>query len=114
MRSELETSPTSKHAESISLFIRYVNIYFSLFLRGHIFPLFPPASPCIPASAILWEQLPLPPSRVILLVPEDRGAHRQESKAHSRGNAAFRHRGSPCHAWTSKAGAANEEATCGT
>jgi len=58
--------------------------------------------------------LPLSPSRVILLVPEDRGAdHQESSKAHSRRNAALRHRGSPCHAGTSKAHAANKEATRG-
>jgi hypothetical protein len=35
MRSELEASPTSKHVESISLFLRYVNIYFRfLFASG--------------------------------------------------------------------------------
>src|SRR6267142_6190698 len=51
---------------------------------------------------------------VILLIPEDRGAHRQESKAYPARSAALRLHPPPCDSWTSKARPAGKEATCRT
>jgi hypothetical protein len=85
MRNELETSPTSKHADSISLFIRYVNLYFSLFVRPCIlcgilaFAARPWWQPVSAHHVRAIERLPRTPVGVILLFPEDRGAFCQES-----------------------------------
>ncbi len=85
MRNELETSPTSKHADSISLFIRYVNLYFSLFVRPRIlcgilaFAARPWWQPVSAHHVRAIERLPRTPVGVILLFPEDRGALCQES-----------------------------------
>ena len=59
MRNELETSPTSKHAESISLFVRYVNIYFSLFVRHR------PSSTGLAFPPLLGDNLSPHPHRAI-------------------------------------------------
>src|SRR6267142_1704890 len=59
MRNELETSPTSKHAESISLFVRYVNIYFSLFVRHR------PSSAGLAFPPLLGDNLSLTCTRAI-------------------------------------------------
>src|SRR6267143_5350134 len=59
MRNELETSPTSKHAGSISLFVRYVNIYFSLFVRHR------PSSAGLAFPPLLGDNLSPHPHRAI-------------------------------------------------
>src|SRR5882672_7438143 len=60
------------------------------------------------------ERLPRAPVGVILLFPEDRGAHRQESKAYPARSAALGLRRPQCDSWTSKARPASKEATYGT
>src|SRR5712692_2735719 len=67
-----------------------------------------------PVSASTLQQLPLSPAGVILLIPEDRGAHRQESKAYPPRSAVLNLCRPQCYSWTSKARPASKEATRGT
>ena len=60
------------------------------------------------------ERLPRAPVGVILLFPEDSGAHRQVSKAYPARSAALGLRRPQCYSWTSKARPVGKEANCGT